>query len=720
MIVNNQVSHEAEYIGDIQENRVGIDKANIDFITTLLTSNLYSKPFESFLRETIANAYDSHLEAGTDKQIILLFEGKNEYNYTVSIRDYGTGLSPERFNQIYRNIGGSTKRESNDYIGAFGIGRMSCLAVADTANITSYYNGKKYAYIMYKNGTGINIDKLSETDTEYPDGLEVSVKTTKYSSYDWDKAIYPLCLFDNLYIVCKGECSYRLRNTVEDFNKRKVYNYNNIFYTCNLLRDWYTYYRIGNILYQADDEHTYINTKGLIINIPIGTVDITPSREDLQYTEFTNKSLKLKSKEAQEELQRLATEYFNKGYTLNTFYTNVVASDSLLIPKEDSSKFLPVDKRDVKLELNKATINGKEIPDGFIKFLNNIKYNHIKKENIHKVLNLKRRYFNDSIDNLLSGNFDLVNKLDKTTKGVTLDYYKDYNNGCPKVILIYNGLEFLKREITTYCEINTPDGFSIEKCVDFLFDNLTVETLSNDAIPEDYIKAYRQNKRDARKAISSNNIQVRVYRCGTYSMYSLRTILKDTDKGFSLYTVNTKDDTILRQLPTMFMGYNSLKYIFSMKAEDIHLVENDKRFINLDTFLMNKNNLLTKVFTARAILDNFIKLEYKGIDYYSLPVYNKFINCNKVYAKMARNMHSYDKYILDLYKYYQENKWLNTSLIDYYKVNEEDITAYKEYNRMCDHHNLIIQQLACVKLGNHPKVGLKMIPTFDSTLIKRV
>lgn len=120
MIVNNQVSHEAEYIGDIQENRVGIDKANIDFITTLLTSNLYSKPFESFLRETIANAYDSHLEAGTDKQIILLFEGKNEYKYTVSIRDYGTGVSPERFEKIYRNIGSSTKRESNDFIGMFG------------------------------------------------------------------------------------------------------------------------------------------------------------------------------------------------------------------------------------------------------------------------------------------------------------------------------------------------------------------------------------------------------------------------------------------------------------------------------------------------------------------------------------------------------------------------------------------------------------------------
>lgn len=720
MIVNNQVSHEAEYIGDIQENRVGIDKANIDFITTLLTSNLYSKPFESFLRETIANAYDSHLEAGTDKNIILLFEGKDEYSYTVSIRDYGTGVSPERFEKIYRNIGSSTKRESNDFIGMFGIGRFSALSCADTANITSYYNGKKYSYIMYKNGNSLNIDKLSEVEGDYPNGLEVSIQVKKDSYYDWYTAIDQLCLFDKLYIACKGECCWKLRNAVEDFNNREVRNYNNTFSTCNILHISKLYYRVGNILYEADDEHTYISTKGLIINIPIGTVDITPSRENLQYTEFTNKTLKLKSKEAQEELQRLATEYFNKGYTLNTFYVSIIDSYNFLIPKEDSSKFLPVDKRDVKLELNKATINGKEIPDGFIKFLNHIKYNHIKKENIHKTLNFKRRCFNVTISNLLSGNFDLVNKLDKTTKGVTLEYYKDYNNGCPKVILVYDGLEFLKREITTYCKINTPNEFSIDTCVDFLFDNLTVETLSNDAVSEDYIKAYRQNKRDARKAISSNNIQVRVYRGGAYSMYSLRTVLGDTNKGFSLYTVNTKDDAILRQLPTMFMWYDSLKYIFSMKAEDIHLVENDKRFISLDTFLMNKNNLLTKVFTARAILDNFIKLEHKGIDYYSLPIYSKFIKHNKVYAKIARNIHSYDEHILDLYKYYQENKWLNTSLIDYYKVSDKDITAYKEYERMCDHRDLIIQQLAYEKLGNHPKVGLKMIPTFDSTLIKRV
>mgnify|MGYP002621917832 CR=1 FL=1 len=122
MIIQKQESNDAEYIGDIQENKVGIDRANIDFITTLLTQNLYSNPLESFLRETISNAWDSHIEAGnTEEYIILLLEYLSDSNlYKISIRDFGTGISPERFEQIYKYIGSSTKRETNEYIGGFG------------------------------------------------------------------------------------------------------------------------------------------------------------------------------------------------------------------------------------------------------------------------------------------------------------------------------------------------------------------------------------------------------------------------------------------------------------------------------------------------------------------------------------------------------------------------------------------------------------------------
>lgn len=121
MIISQEQS-QATVIGEIQNNRVGIDVNNINFITSLLTSNLYSLPIESFLRETIANAWDSQVEANNTNTPILVRITKIEDtdDATISIRDYGTGLSPQRFNEIYKNIGSSTKRDSNNYIGALG------------------------------------------------------------------------------------------------------------------------------------------------------------------------------------------------------------------------------------------------------------------------------------------------------------------------------------------------------------------------------------------------------------------------------------------------------------------------------------------------------------------------------------------------------------------------------------------------------------------------
>ena len=121
MILENKESNVVA-IGDIQENEVGIDARNLSHIITILSSNLYSNPEESFLRETISNAWDSHVEASSTEPIVLsiLKNTTNPNLCTISIRDFGTGISPDRFKEIYLNIGSSTKRDSNSYIGAFG------------------------------------------------------------------------------------------------------------------------------------------------------------------------------------------------------------------------------------------------------------------------------------------------------------------------------------------------------------------------------------------------------------------------------------------------------------------------------------------------------------------------------------------------------------------------------------------------------------------------
>lgn len=106
---------EVTVLGEVEKHNVSIDAKNINHIVTILSSNLYSYPMISFLRETVSNAVDSHKEAGVNEPIII-----TRTKDAIAIRDFGTGISPERFRDIYLNIGSSTKRESNEYIGSFG------------------------------------------------------------------------------------------------------------------------------------------------------------------------------------------------------------------------------------------------------------------------------------------------------------------------------------------------------------------------------------------------------------------------------------------------------------------------------------------------------------------------------------------------------------------------------------------------------------------------
>jgi hypothetical protein len=709
MILNTKLSHDAEYLGDVQENRVGIDKSNIDFITTLLTSNLYSKPLESFLRETVANAYDSHVEAGTNEHILILIQDINQYKtYRISVRDYGTGVSPERFDKIYKNIGSSTKRQSNDFIGMFGIGRFSCLSCADVAQITSYYNGKKYSYVMYKNGGGINIDQLSVIEGDFKNGLEVSIEKYIYNHNDLINAIRKLCLFDRLHISYKGNNSV-ISSKVADFNDRKVTHFNT-FSRCSWLQD-NNFFKVGNVIYDYDKY--WLNTRdGLIIDLPMGSVDITPNREALQFTDFTNNNIKARIADVKQELQDIVNSRINGNMTLSKFCDSFVFSSSYVVTEKDEQ--ISIDRDDVQVDFNLITLDGEKLPEGYVKFLNSAKYLGIDKAFIHKFINnsyKNKRAFTRALSptfkHLLLDKVDLIDKVDKVTKQVTSKYITE-NATKTAVILVYGGLDSFKNSIEDYVakDLDKSDNVNVRECIDFTFRRIPIKVMSNDSVPYSYVEAYKAEQRDKRnksKKVNTGEVPMRKYH--TYG-YSIKRLSDLPNKGLVVYSTHTQDDYTLKQISDLVPCTSGLACVITVKSEYIKLLEGNKRFMTVENFMFLRNSILSKIVTALIIRRNFYEVSSKyDINLTEMPIYREFVKKYKEQIQCLGYWSSSETKT-SIFRYYESRNWVNQCDIAYFSLTEKEAESYKGWKDLEEHKYDIVRQIAYKKYGRLPKIGL--------------
>lgn len=702
MILNTELSHDAEYLGDVQENRVGIDKSNLDFITTLLTSNLYSKPLESFFRETVANAYDSHVEAGTNEHILILIQDTNQYKtYRISIRDYGTGVSPERFDKIYKNIGSSTKRQSNDFIGMFGIGRFSCLSCADVAHITSYYNGKKYSYVMYKNGGGINIDQLSVTEGDFKNGLEVSIEKYIYNYNDLVKAIRGLCLFDRLHISYNGNNS-TISSKVADFNDRKITHFNT-FSRCSLLQGS-NFFKVGNVIYDCDKD--WLNTQdSLIIDLPIGSVDITPNREALQFTDFTNNNIKARIAAVKQELQDIVNSRINGNMTLSKFCSSFVFPSSYVIVEKDEQ--ISIDRDDVQVDFSPITLNGEKLPEGYVKFLNSSKYLGIDKTFIHKVINnsyRNKRAFYQTFKDLILDRFDLIDKADKVTKQVTSQYTIE-NITNTTVILVYGGLDSFKNSIEDYVtrDLDKSDNVNVRECIDFTFRRIPIKVMSNDSVPYSYVEAYKAEQRNKRKKVDTGEVPMRAYHTYGYNIEHLSDL---PNKGLVIYSTHTQDDSTLKHISDLVSHTSGLARVITVKSEYTKLLEGNKRFMTVENFMFLRNSMLSKIVTALVIKRNFYEISSKyNISFIEMPIYREFAKKYKEQIECLNNW-GYSETKTSIFGYYKSKGWVNQCDIAYFSLTEKEAKSYKGWMDLAEHRYDIVRQIAYKKYGRLPRIGL--------------
>lgn len=293
-----------ETIGDVKEFKTTIDPKNLEFITTLLSSNLYSAPEQSFIREIVSNAWDSHVEAGTtDTPVIIKFSYANKYSSSgkVTIRDYGTGLSEEKFNELYCSIGSSTKRHTNTLHGGFGIGKFSSLACSNVVYINSYYNGEVSMYVMTKNGNTITTNLVNKQPTTEKNGVEISIQVNEMHKYK--DALSYIHFFPNVYV-----------DNDPSFNNAKIKRFKN-FAVCS--ERIHHKLLLGHVLYPLDkkilskesrDFISKMDYYGIAICFNIGELQVTPNRENIIYTTDTINTIENRILEAKKEIEGIISK----------------------------------------------------------------------------------------------------------------------------------------------------------------------------------------------------------------------------------------------------------------------------------------------------------------------------------------------------------------------------------------------------------------------------
>ncbi len=264
----------------------------------ILSSGLYANKIRAIVRELSCNAVDSHVAAGkqdTPFDVHL----PNDLEPWFSIRDYGTGLSHEQVSSIYTTYFESTKTDSNDYIGALGLGSKSPFSYTDNFTVTAIKDGKKGIYSAFINAQGVpSIAQMMTEDTTDPAGVEV--KFSVNDRYDYSK------FRDEARTVYTY---FKLRPVVTGWKGFEFYEMNydskDIVPGVHSAQGSRSVAIMGNIAYPVDvpnaekvlGELRSLLGCGLEMHFAIGEIDFQASREGLSYIPSTIEAIKNKLEE---------------------------------------------------------------------------------------------------------------------------------------------------------------------------------------------------------------------------------------------------------------------------------------------------------------------------------------------------------------------------------------------------------------------------------------
>jgi hypothetical protein len=251
----------------------------------ILSSKIYTNVPLAIVRELSTNASDSHTDAGCPEKPFDVHL-PNALEPWLTIRDYGTGLSPEAVETVYTTYFKSTRSTSDEFTGCLGLGSKSPFAYTDQFTIVSNWNGQQYTYSAFKNESSCpSLALLSTIETNEPNGLEIRISIRPGDANIFVKAA------QRVYTFFKVRPNIVGAQVSFDSMTPEVITDNFALYTSsnNMLTSRVNVV-MGQVCYSVDSYK--VNTPFgqsaiLTLNMPMGSVSIAASREEIHYDDKT-------------------------------------------------------------------------------------------------------------------------------------------------------------------------------------------------------------------------------------------------------------------------------------------------------------------------------------------------------------------------------------------------------------------------------------------------
>lgn len=276
---------------DATQRRFRIDESGLVNILSILRKNMYANPTRIIVQEYANNARDAHVAAKVASRPIQI-TCPTQISPYLKIRDYGYGIPPELIDEVFVSYGASTKRDTNEQIGGFGLGAKSAFSYCDAFEVTTICNGIKYIYTPFIDSSDIGeMPLIAQEETDEESGTMISIHIRNEDIYRVTNAISMLTEYWDVRPEIIGNVNY---------SNRKVYFSEDNW---SLLEKAYSSSYSNEILYcvegipytfslPSEDERFDYDMRELskcpfIVKLKTGDVTIASNREALVSDEKT-------------------------------------------------------------------------------------------------------------------------------------------------------------------------------------------------------------------------------------------------------------------------------------------------------------------------------------------------------------------------------------------------------------------------------------------------